>query len=58
MKHNVNGLGEGNEYADSVLANYLSELKLRHPTSIRPVLELTLSLISFNFLRLKGMNVG
>ena len=35
MKHNVTGLGEGNESADSVLGNYLTELKLRHPTSIK-----------------------
>ena len=33
MKHNVTGLGEGNESADSVLGNYLTELKLRHHTS-------------------------
>ena len=32
MKHNVTGLGEGNESADSVLGNYLTELKLRHLT--------------------------
>ena len=30
MKHNVTGLEEGNESADSVLGNYLTELKLRH----------------------------
>ena len=30
MKHNVTKLGEGNESADSVLGNYLIELKLRH----------------------------
>ena len=35
MKHNVTGLGEGNESADSVLGNYLTELKLRHHTSIK-----------------------
>ena len=33
MKHNVTGLGEGNESADSVLGNYLTELKLRHHTA-------------------------
>ena len=33
MKHNVIGLEEGNESADSVLGNYLTELKLRHQTS-------------------------
>ena len=33
MKHNVTKLGEGNEAADSVLGNYLTELKLRHHTS-------------------------
>ena len=33
MKHNVIGLGEGNESTDSVLGNYLTELKLRHHTS-------------------------
>ena len=33
MKHNVTGLGEGNESAHSVPGNYLTELKLRHPTS-------------------------
>ena len=33
MKHNVTGLGEGNESADSVLGSYLTELKLRHHTS-------------------------
>ena len=33
MKHNVTGLGEGNESSDSILGNYLTELKLRHPTS-------------------------
>ena len=33
MKHNVTGLEEGNESVDSVLGNYLTELKLRHQTS-------------------------
>ena len=33
MKHNVTGLGEGNESADSILGNYLTELKLRHLNS-------------------------
>ena len=33
MKHNVTGLEEGNESADSILGNYLTELKLRHQTS-------------------------
>ena len=33
MKHNVTKLGEGNEYADSVLGNYLTEFELRHLTS-------------------------
>ena len=33
MKHTVTKLGEGNESADSVLGNYLTELKLRHLTS-------------------------
>ena len=33
MKHNVTGLGEGNESADSILGNYLIELKLRYHTS-------------------------
>ena len=33
MKHNVTKLGEGNEYADSVLGNYLIEFELRHLTS-------------------------
>ena len=32
MKHNVTGLGEGNESTNSVLGNYLTELKLRHHT--------------------------
>ena len=30
MKKNVTKLGEGNESADSVLGNYLIELKLEH----------------------------
>ena len=30
MKHNGTKLGEGNESADSVLANYLTEFELRH----------------------------
>ena len=33
MKHTVTKLGEGNESADSVLGNYLTELKLRPHTS-------------------------
>ena len=33
MKHNVTGLGEGNESIDSVLVNYLTEFNLRHHTS-------------------------
>ena len=33
MKHTVTKLGEGNESADSVLGNYLTELKLRYHTS-------------------------
>ena len=33
MKHTVTKLGEGNESVDSVLGNYLTELKLRHHTS-------------------------
>ena len=33
MKHNVTKLGEGNESAESVLGNYLTELELRHLTS-------------------------
>ena len=33
MKHNVTKLGEGNESADSVLGNYLTEFELRHLTS-------------------------
>ena len=33
MKHTVTKLGEGNESADSVLGNYLTELKPRHHTS-------------------------
>ena len=32
MKHNVTGLGEGNEFVDSILGNYLIELKIRHLT--------------------------
>ena len=32
MKHNVTKLGEGNESADSVLGNYLTEFELRHLT--------------------------
>ena len=35
MKHNVTRLGEGNESADSVLGNYLIELKIRHLTEIK-----------------------
>ena len=35
MKHNVTRLGEGNESADSVLGNYLTELELRYLTSIK-----------------------
>ena len=33
MKDNVTRLEEGNEYADSVLGNYLIALKLRHLAS-------------------------
>ena len=33
MKHNVTELEEGSESADSVLGNYLTELRLRHHTS-------------------------
>ena len=33
MKYTVTKLGEGSESADSVLGNYLTELKLRHHTS-------------------------
>ena len=33
MKHNVTKLGEGNESAEFVLGNYLTELELRHLTS-------------------------
>ena len=33
MKHTVTRLGEGNESVDSVLGNYLTELKLKHHTS-------------------------
>ena len=35
MKHNVTKLGEENESADSVLGNYLTELKLEHHSSKR-----------------------
>ena len=38
MKHTVTKLGEGNEYADSVLGNYLTELKLRHHTLRKAIL--------------------
>ena len=33
MKHNVTRLEEGNESTDSVLGNYLTEIKLKHHTS-------------------------
>ena len=33
MKYNVTGLEEGNESIDSVLGNYLTDLKLRHIAS-------------------------
>ena len=33
MKHTVTKLGEGNEFANSVLGNYLTNLKLKHHTS-------------------------
>ena len=33
MKHTITKLGEGNEPADSILGNYLTELELRHHTS-------------------------
>ena len=32
MKYNVTKLGEGNEYVDSILGNYLTEFELRHLT--------------------------
>ena len=32
MKHTVTKLGEGNESVDSVLGNYLTEIKLKHHT--------------------------
>ena len=32
MKHNVTKLGEGNESAESVLGNYLTEFELRNLT--------------------------
>ena len=32
MKHTITKLGKGNEFADSVLGNYLTELELRHHT--------------------------
>ena len=32
MKHNVTKLGEGNESAESVLGNYLTEFELRYLT--------------------------
>ena len=35
MKHTITKLGESNESAESVLGNYLTELKLRHHTSKR-----------------------
>ena len=39
MKHIVTKLGEGNESADSVLGNYLTELKLEHhPSKASPVM--------------------
>ena len=37
MKHNVTKLGEGNESAESVLGNYLTELELRHLTSRKDI---------------------
>ena len=33
MKHTITKLGEGNESADSVLGNYITDLELRHHTS-------------------------
>ena len=33
MKHTITRLGEGNESANSILGNYLTELKLKHHTS-------------------------
>ena len=41
MKYTVTKLGEGNESADSILGNYLTELKLRHHSSKRasPVMD-------------------
>ena len=35
MKHTVTKMGEGNEFADSILGNYLTELNLGHHTSKR-----------------------
>ena len=35
MKYTVTKLGEGNESVDSILGNYLTEIKLRHHTSKR-----------------------
>ena len=35
MKYTVTKLGEGNESTDSILGNYLTELKLRHNSSKR-----------------------
>ena len=35
MKHTVTKLGKGNESVDSVLGNYLIELKIRHLTEIK-----------------------
>ena len=35
MKYTVTKLGEGNESANSILRNYLTELKLRHHSSKR-----------------------
>ena len=33
MKHTVTKLGEGNESANSILGNYLTEIRLRYHTS-------------------------
>ena len=32
MKHNVTKLGEGNESAESILGNYLTDFEFRHLT--------------------------
>ena len=42
MKYTVTKLGEGNESADSILGNYLTELKLRHhtPTKAKSMMDI------------------